>query len=451
VTSASGGNPALLTDLYELTMADSYHRRGMEGRATFDLFVRELPERRNFLVVCGLEQALDYLQNLHFDEDAVAYLESLHIFSKSFLERLRGLRFTGEVWAIPEGEIAFATEPLLRVTAPLVEAQIVETFLLNCITFQTMVASKGARVAIACAGREFVDFSARRAHGADAAVKASRASYVAGAAATSNVLAGKTFGIAVTGTMAHSYVMAFGDELEAFRAFARDFPGRAVLLIDTFDTEEGARRAVQVADELSSEGIRLRGVRLDSGDIAGLARQVRSILDKAGLTEAKIIASGDLDEYRIEELLSRGAPIDSFGVGTQLGTSGDEPSLGGVYKLVAEGSLPKIKLSAGKVTLPGVKQVFRSSRNGQYHHDVIGLEGEELDGEPLLRMVMKSGRQLAPEPLDRARIRCRQGLARLPEALRSLRKKAAFEVTHSEMLQELASKARGEPLAHTSE
>lgn len=448
MTLANAGNPALLTDLYELTMADSYHRRGMEGRATFDLFVRELPKRRNFLVACGLEQALEYLENLHFDEDAVAYLESLQIFSESFLDRLRGLRFTGGVWAIPEGEIAFAAEPLLRVTAPLVEAQIVETFLLNTITFQTMVASKGARVAIACDGRDFVDFSARRVHGADAAIKAARASYIAGATATSNVLAGKTFGIAVTGTMAHSYVMAFGDELEAFRAFARDFPGRAVLLIDTFDTEEGARRAVQVADELAGEGIRLLGVRLDSGDIGTLAREVRTILDQAGLTDAKIIASGDLDEYRIEELLSRGAPIDSFGVGTQLGTSGDEPSLGGVYKLVAEGSLPKIKLSEGKVTLPGVKQVFRSSQNGLYHHDVIGLEGEELDGEPLLRMVMKNGRQVHREPLDRARARCRQALASLPDSLRSLRDRAEFKVSRSERLEELASKARREPVAH---
>jgi nicotinate phosphoribosyltransferase len=442
VTWVNSTNAALLIDLYELTMADSYHRRGMHGPATFDLFIRELPARRNFLVACGLEQALEYLEHLSFDTDAIAYLRSLEMFSGEFLERLRELRFTGEVWAIPEGEIAFAKEPLLRVTAPLIEAQIVETFLLNCITFQTMVASKAARVAIACGDREFVDFSARRVHGADAALKAARASYVGGATATSNVLAGKAYGIAVTGTMAHSYVMTFEQEVEAFRAFALDFPGRAVLLIDTFDTEEGARHAVQVAKELADEGIELIGVRLDSGDIHALAKSVRKILDEAGLTATKIIASGDLDEYRIEELLASEAPVDSFGVGTQLGTSGDEPFLGGVYKLVAEDSEPKIKLSTGKVTLPGTKQIFRSSKDGRYDHDVIGLHDEELEGDQLMQRVMKDGhRAMDPESLDDARARCRAAVDRLPEALKSLHERGQFDVRLSKRLEDLVSEA----------
>jgi nicotinate phosphoribosyltransferase len=450
VTEASGAKHALLTDLYELTMADSYHRRDMDWPATFDLFVRELPERRNFLVACGLEQALEYLESLRFDEEAVRYLESLEVFSGSFLERLRDLRFQGDVWAIPEGEVAFAEEPLLRVTAPLVEAQIVETFLLNCITFQTMVASKGARVAIACGDRQFVDFSARRVHGVDAAMKAARASYIAGATATSNLLAGKVYGIKVTGTMAHSYVMAFDDEIEAFRAFASDFPARAVLLIDTFDTVEGARRAVRVASELAGEGFDLLGVRLDSGDVGALSRTVRNILDDAGFTECKIVASGDLDEYRIEELLSLGAPVDLFGVGTQLGTSGDAPSLAGVYKLVAGDSKPRIKLSTGKVTLPGVKQVFRVKKEGMYHHDVIGLEGEEPGGEPLLKPVMRGGRRIAdPEPLDVPRARCKQAIACLPNDLRSLHHNAEYKVVRSEQLEALIAEAQGQVTPHT--
>jgi nicotinate phosphoribosyltransferase len=338
--------------------------------------------------------------------------------------------------------VVFAKEPLLRVTAPLVEAQIVETFLLNCITFQTMVASKAARVAIACGEKEFVDFSARRVHGADAALKAARASYIGGASATSNVLAGQAYGIDVTGTMAHSYVMTFPKEADAFRAFAHDFPGRAVLLIDTFDTEGGARNAVDVARELAGEGIEIIGVRLDSGDIKELARSVRKILDEAGLNATKIIASGDLDEYRIEELVASDAPVDSFGVGTQLGTSGDEPFLGGVYKLVAEDSQPKIKLSTGKVTHPGVKQIFRSSINGRYDHDVIGLHDEQLEGEPLLRRVMNDGhREVDREPLDEPRERCRKAVDRLPQALKSLHDHVDFEVQLSSRLEDLVSEA----------
>jgi nicotinate phosphoribosyltransferase len=441
----STANASLLTDLYELTMAASYHSRDMNNEATFDLFVRELPARRNFLVVCGIEQALEYLESVAFDDDALAYLRSLGMFDEAFLDHLSGFRFSGEVWAMPEGEIAFEKEPLLRVTAPLIEAQIVETFLLNCVTFQTMVASKAARVALAAGNKSFLDFSLRRDHGADAGLKAARAAYVAGATATSNVLAGKMFGIPVSGTMAHSYVMAFDSEIEAFRAFARDFPQQAVLLIDTFDVAEGARRAVTVARELADEGIALQGVRIDSGDLAALSREVRDILDEAGLTDMRIVLSGDLDEYRVKEMLDQGAPVDAFGVGTQLGTSADSPFLGGVYKLVAENGAPKMKLSTGKMTLPGLKQVYRFTADGRFSKDLIVLESEQTEGgRALLQPVMKAGERIAdPEPLEAVRIRCSDGLAALPPELRELTDApTAYPVEVSEELQSLATKAQ---------
>lgn len=437
-------NAALLTDLYELTMADSYYRRGMNRECTFDLFVRELPERRNFMVACGLEQALEYLDKLHFAEEAIAYLETLDRFSDEFLDYLRTFSFSGEVWAAPEGEIMFPREPLLHVTAPLIEAQVVETFLLNCVIFQTMVAGKAARISLACRPCQFVDFSPRRDHGADAALKAARASYIAGASATSNVLAGQTYGIPVTGTMAHSYVMAFDDEEEAFRSFAQDFPRHAVLLIDTFDVEEGARRAARVGRELAASGSALRGVRIDSGDLDSLSRKVRTILDDAGLNEAMISVSGDLDEYRLRDLVSAGAPINSFGVGTQLGTSGDAPTLGGVYKLVADSGEPRIKLSAGKITIPGRKQVYRFPAAGTPEHDVMALEEEEVvGGRPLLERVMLGGRRVGePEPLDSIRDRCLARLDELPDQLRLLEERADYDVRMSTGLQTLVDKAR---------
>jgi nicotinate phosphoribosyltransferase len=451
-----GSNAALLTDLYELTMADSYHRAGITDEATFDLFVRHLPRRRNFLVACGLEDALDYLENLVFSDEAIAYLDSLGLFSNSFLEHLAGLSFTGSVWAIPEGDVAFAGEPLLQVTAPLVEAQIVESFLLNCIAFQTMVASKAARMTIACGGKSFFEMSLRRAHGTDAALKAARAAYIGGAAATSNVLAGQSYGIPVMGTMAHSYVMAFEDELHAFRTFAGHFPDRAVLLIDTFDTEEGARHAVQVARELARNRGQLRGVRLDSGDVALLSRSVRKILDHDGFTGVDIVVSGDLDEYQIRGLIEQNAPIDSFGVGTQLGTSADEPFLGAVYKLVVQAGQPKIKLSTGKLTIPGSKQVFRVEEGGRYHHDVIALDDEWMDGaQPLLEKVMVDGRRVsAPESLEALQSRCRDVLDRLPAPLLSLGEAAPYPVHCSDALSALMARARtalGRPAPEASD
>lgn len=439
MTYVTESNAGLLTDLYELTMADSYHRHGMRGPATFDLFVRHLPKQRNFLVACGLQDALDYLEHLSFDAAAIAYLRSLGIFSEEFLDVLGGLKFTGDVWAVPEGELVFAGEPLLRVTAPLIEAQVVETYLLNCVLFQTMVASKAARVALACGKKTFIDFSPRRDHGADAALKAARASYVGGASATSNVLAGQVYGIDVSGTMAHSYVMAFEDEYAAFKAFARDFPDRAVLLIDTFDVEEGARRAVRVAQELADEGVKLKGVRIDSGDLAHLARSVRKILDDEGFYGTQIVLSGDLDEYRIDELVDEGAPVDSFGVGTQLGTSGDAPTLGGVYKLVADEHGPKMKLSAGKSTLPGLKQVYRVSRGEYIDHDEIALSDEPpVEGSPLLRHVMAGGERTdRSELLNAIRDRCRAALKTLPPELASINQRADYSVRRSGKLDAL--------------
>jgi nicotinate phosphoribosyltransferase len=435
----TGSNAGLLTDLYEITMAASYHERGMTGRATFDLFVRDLPACRNFLIAGGLEQALDYLEDLSFDEDATEYLRSLRMFDESFLDHLRRFEFTGEVWAVPEGEAVFPPEPIMRVTAPLIEAQIVETFLLNCITFQTMIASKAARVSIACGDKKFVDFSLRRDHGADAGLKGSRASFIGGASGTSNVLAGMTYGIPVSGTMAHSYIMAFESETEAFRAYARQFPERAVLLIDTFDSEEGARRAAQVARELAAEGINVSGIRLDSGDLGPLARSVRKILDDAGLDEMQIFLSGDLDEYRIKSLLEEGAPADAFGVGTQMGTSADSPSLGGVYKLVEDDRGPKIKLSTGKATLPGRKQVFRF-QSETFDYDLIGLEDEDVPGaRPVLEKVMEGGRRLrAPEPLEDLQERCRSSIGLLPPHLKDLQpSRRPYQVQRSTRLDEL--------------
>lgn len=407
---------ALVTDLYELTMAAAYQAEGLEHEATFELFVRRLPSERRFLVAAGLEDALAGLEAWCFAPDDVDYLAGLGLFPDAFVERLAAQRFTGEVWAVPEGEVVFAGEPLVRVTAPLVEAQLVETWLLNRIASQTMLASKAARVALACGDRAFVDFSARRDHGVDAALAAARCAWIAGAAGTSLVAAGRRYGIPLSGTMAHSFVMSYARERDAFRAYARTFPQGVVLLIDTYDTVAGARVAADVARELAGEGIAVSGVRLDSGDIGALAVEVRSVLDGAGLDQVRIFASGDLDEHRVAELVGAGAPVDAFGVGTQLGTSADAPALGAVYKLVDDADGPKMKLASGKVTLPGRKQVWRLA-----DRDVVALDGEDIPGgRPLLAPAMAGGRRTAVEPLDDIRARCAAALAGLAPALRSL-------------------------------
>jgi len=433
-------NAALLTDLYELTMAASYFAEGMHGEATFELFVREMPGPRNFLVAAGLDDALHYLENLHFDQDAIAYLRTLDLFQPDFLDYLAKLRYTGGAWALPEGEVFFPGEPVLRITAPLIEAQIVETFLLNCLNFQSLIASKAARVAIACEGRRFVDFSPRRDHGTDAAMKAARASYIAGASGASNVLAGKAYGIPLSGTMAHAYVMSFERELDAFLAFARTFPQRSTLLIDTYDTVEGARNAVRAADILAPEGVKIQAVRLDSGDIPELSAAVRTVLDEGGYPGIQIFASGDLSEYRIANLVRKGAPIDAFGVGTQLGVSADAPALGGIYKLVEDTAGPKMKRSTAKVTLPGRKQIYRSLADGVASHDVLALDDEPSPpGTPLLQKVMEHGRRTGPpEPLSAVRERCSRSIASLPPALRSLDPAGeAYPVRYSAGLEDL--------------
>ena len=405
---------ALSTDLYELTMAAGYFAAGHHDRtATFDLSVRSLPRHRGFLLVAGLEQALAYLRDLRFTPAALEYLERSGHFQREFLDHLAGFRFSGDVDAIPEGTVAFPPAPLLRVTGPIIEAQIVETFLLTTLTFQTMIATKAARIVLAADGRQVVDFSARRDHGPQAGLLAARASFIGGCVGTSNVLAGERFGIPTYGTMAHSFVMFHADEEEAFAAFSDSYPGDPTLLIDTYDTIEGAHKAVHVAKQLASQGRRLAAVRLDSGDLVALSQDVRRILDGAGLVDTRIFASGGLDEYEIARLLAAGAQFDAFGVGTELGTSGDAPSPDSTYKLVAcrdpgGAEVPVIKLSSGKATLPGRKQVWRYREGGRFTGDVIGLEtetphppGHAPDAalvEALLHPVMRHGDLVEPLP-----------------------------------------------------
>jgi nicotinate phosphoribosyltransferase len=431
---------ALFTDLYELTMAAAFVRENVDGLATFSLFARRLPRDRGFLVAAGLEDALEYLRALRFDRPSLDYLGSLGRFEATFLERLAGLRFTGHVRAVAEGTLVFPDEPLLEVTAPLVEAQIVETALLNLIHVGTVLASKAARSVLAARGRGLAEFGMRRSHGTDAGLKAARAAILAGFGSTSDVLAGRTWGMPVSGTMAHSFVTAFASELDAFRAYARAFPDAAVLLIDTYDTLEGARLAVTVARELEARGHRLAGVRLDSGDLAVLSREVRAILDAGGCRKVPIVASGGLDEHDIAALLEAGAPIDSFGIGTRLVVSADAPSLDVVYKLVRLDQRDVLKLSPGKETWVGAKQVFRRfGPDGRLAGDTLGLADEiaPRDAMPLLESVMESGElSRAHPPLSELRERCAAGLATLPDGLRRLRDAECYEVRPSAALKE---------------
>jgi len=433
-------NAALLTDLYQLTMAAAYVREAMDQRATFSLFVRRLPPERAFLVAAGLEGALDYLRSLAFSPESVAYLASLDRFEPPFLARLATLRFTGDVRAVPEGTIVFADEPLLEVSAPIVEAQLVETALLNICHLQTVLASKAARVVLAARGRPVAEFGLRRSHGTDAGMKAARCAYLAGCDLTSNVLAGREYGIPLTGTMAHSYVTAFDDELEAFRAYAGAFPGSAVLLLDTYDTVAAAHQAVIVARELAARGGALAGVRLDSGDLAALSRQVREIFDRAGLAAVRIFASGGLDEHEVDRLLAAGAPIDAFGVGTRLNVSADAPSLDMVYKLVRYGGRDTLKLSEGKETWPGEKAVYRfRDPGGKLVEDLLAGRAEPAPAgaESLLEPVMEEGELLRPHPaLASVRERCAAGLRALPDGLRALAGFSSYPVRVSVSLRD---------------
>jgi nicotinate phosphoribosyltransferase len=429
---------ALFTDLYELTMAASYFREGMRGDATFSLFIRKLPHQRSFLVAAGLEDVLEFLRQFQFSETALRYVRSLGGFDARFLDFLGDLRFTGSVHAVPEGTVVFADEPLLEVTAPIIEAQLVETAILNFCHLQTMLASKAVRTVLAARGRPIVDFGLRRTHGIDAGLKAARAAFLTGAAMTSNVLAGLSYGIPPAGTMAHSYVEAFPREVEAFRAFARAFPDKTTLLIDTYDTLVAARKAVTVAREMEARGERLAGVRLDSGDILSLSKEVRRVLDDAGLDYVKIFVSGGLDEETVDELLEAGAPIDAFGVGTRMNVSADAPYMDMAYKIVAYAGRNVLKLSAGKATWTGPKQIYRfRGRDARFAGDVLALRDEPAPAgaEPLLRTVMAAGQVVAPLPsLTASREYTRSQVAALPDAVRRLRDPVSYEVQYSERL-----------------
>ncbi|MGZ4373080.1 MAG: nicotinate phosphoribosyltransferase [Gaiellaceae bacterium] len=409
--------PALLVDLYELTMGEAYLAEGLADRpATFELLCRHLPNGWGYLVASGLDDVLDYLEQLRFTNEELMYLETTRLFSARFLDRLAHLRFTGDVRALPEGALFFPNEPVLEIAAPLLEAQLVETMVLNQIHFQSLIAAKAARCVDAAGRRRLVDFSLRRTHGGEAGLKVARASYLAGFDATSNVLAGQRYGIPIAGTMAHSYIECFEDEAAAFASFARAYPVGSTLLIDTYDTVEGARRAARVAS--ADAGLRLGGVRLDSGDLLELSRRVRQVLDEAALRDVTIFASGNLDEREIARLLGEGAPIDGFGVGSRLGVSADAPYLDMAYKLVAFDGRPTLKLSDGKATLPGEKQTWRGSQGGLLASDVVSLLEEEgpPGHEPLLNPVMLHGRRLGGETLAAARARAaKQRTALAPE------------------------------------
>jgi nicotinate phosphoribosyltransferase len=433
-------NMSLFTDFYELTMCASYFDNKNFDPATFDLFIRRLPENRSYFLFAGLEEALQYLQSIKFTGEHLAYLKKQG-FKKGFLDYLRGFKFTGDVWAVPEGTVAFPNEPLIRVTAPIIEAQLVETFLLNTVNLQTMIATKASRVVHAAKGKSVIEFGLRREHGIDAGMKVARSSYIAGCQGTSNVLAGQAYGIPVFGTMAHSFIMSYPKEIDAFRAFAKTFPNKSTLLIDTYDDISGAEKAAVVAKELETKGFRLGGVRLDSGDLAQISKKVRKILNDQGLDYMKIFASGDLDEFKIEELLSKGARIDSFGVGTKMGTSADRPYLDVIYKLcetmTADGSFsPIMKLSKDKITLPGRKQVYRfMDAAGNFEKDTIALADEKVQGEPLLVKVMEKGKLIYKLPsLDNIRVTAAENLSKLPEEYKALTGAPAYPVELSRSL-----------------
>ncbi|AMM41929.1 nicotinate phosphoribosyltransferase [Candidatus Desulfofervidus auxilii] len=431
-------NKALLTDLYELTMATCYYKYQMFAPATFSLFIREYPPHRGYFVSAGLEDVLCFLESFHFNQKDLDYLDNLGIFPKDFLHYLSTLRFTGDVFAIPEGRIFFKDEPILEITAPIIEAQLVEPFVINVINFQTTIATKASRCVYAARGRKLVDFSLRRTQGVDAGLKVARASYIVGFGGTSNVLAGKLYNIPVFGTMAHSFITSFKKEIDAFRAFSKIFPQNTVLLIDTYDTIIGAHKAAIIGKELLYQGKKLKGVRLDSGDMAPLSKEVRQVFKEAGLNNVMIFASGGFDEYKIAKVLEQGAEIDAFGVGTKMGVSADAPYTDIAYKLVEYDGRPVLKLSMGKKTLVGQKQVFRLKEKNNLQKDIIALRTEKLDGEPLLTPVMKEGKRLFhSEPLTKIRDRFQTEFAALDESYKRLENPAIYLVELGPALQKL--------------
>jgi nicotinate phosphoribosyltransferase len=435
------GSTPLLTDLYQLTMLQTYHEHGMTDRAVFELFFRRLPRARNFLVAAGLEQALEFLEQMRFSPEELDWLRAQGAFGAAFVERLARLRFTGDVDALPEGTLFFPDEPMIRVVAPLPEAQLVETRLMNILHFQTLIASKAARAALRAPDKLLVDFGLRRAHGAEAGLYAARATYLAGFSGSSTVLAGQRYGVPIFGTMAHSFIQAHDSESQAFERFARSHPQRTTLLIDTYDTEAAARKVARLAPRLAADGILVRAIRLDSGDLADHAFKVRKILDEAGLQAVQIFASSGLDEYALHELLAvRRAPIDGFGLGSAMDASHDVPSLDCAYKLQEYAGVARRKRSEGKATWPGRKQVFRRhDDSGRMAGDILALEQEALHGQPLLQPAMRAGKRLSGLPgLAQAREHCRAQLALLPAPLRELTPAPPYAMAVSERLRALA-------------
>ena len=430
----------LLTDLYQLNMLQAYLEHGQTASAVFEFFVRKLPPRRGFLVAAGLEQAVAWLEQLHFSEEELTWLSQTGRFTPALIERLRAFRFTGDVEAMPEGTAFFQNEPIIRVTAPLPEAQLVETRLINILHYQSLVASKAARMVLAAPGKTLVDFGLRRAHGAEAGLMAARASYIAGFEATATILAGALWGVPLSGTMAHSFIQSFDDEAAAFEAFASARPQGLVLLIDTYDTEAAARKIVALAPKLKARGIAIHGVRLDSGDLVALSKSVRRILDDGGLAEVIIFASGGLDEDDLVAFAKAGAPIDGYGIGTSLTTSSDVPALDCAYKLEAYAGVARRKRSTGKATWPGAKQVWRTyDAAGRMAGDVISVADDAQGGAPLLSPVMRGGRRVGPAPsLAEARAHAARELARLPEPLRRLESGTTYPVEIAPALVALA-------------
>jgi nicotinate phosphoribosyltransferase len=433
---------ALRTDMYQLTMMQAYWKSGHDPEATFDYFVRKIPSG-SYLVTAGLSYVLDYIKNLRFEDDDIDYLQKQG-FDNEFLKHLRNFRFTGDILAMSEGSIAFPLEPIIRVTAPIIEAQLIETFLLNKMNFSTLIATKASRVVYAARGRAIAEFGLRRAQG-DGHLEATRATYIGGCASTSNVLAGKKLGIPISGTMAHSFVTSFDHEIDSYRAYAEAFPKRCFLLIDTYKSIEGAKKAVIVGKELEKRGEKLMGVRLDSGDLAELSKHVRRILDDSGLGYVKIVASGDLNEWKIDELMNKGARIDLFGVGTELVTGRPTPALDGIYKLsdVLQHSrhMPKMKLSDDpiKATLPGKKRVWRIIEKGKFLRDVISLDNEDIDNAiPLLEKVVENGKIICNRPsLEEIRHIAGENLSNLPDIYKKLDGAPVFPVEFSKDLVEL--------------
>jgi nicotinate phosphoribosyltransferase len=428
----------LLTDLYEFTMAEAYFQAKMFAPATFSLFIRDYPPNRGYFISAGLQDVLDFLEQLRYSAEDLDHLASIGLFSIDFLHFLSNLRFRGDVHAIPEGHLFFKDEPVLEVTAPIIEAQLAESFVINAVNLQVTIATKVSRCVHAAGGRNVVDFSLRRTQGVDAALKVARAGYIAGLTGTSNVLAGKMYQIPVSGTMAHSFVTSFKEEIDAFRTFAGAFGDQTVLLIDTYDTLTGAEKAVEVGREMARKGRKLKGVRLDSGDMTQLSKQVRELMDRAGFNDVKIFASGGFDEFKIADSLANGAEIDAFGVGTKMGVSADCPFTDIAYKLVHYAERPVLKLSSGKKTLVAEKQVFRIKNDQGFAKDIIGLRDEHLEGTMLLKPVMQNGKRLQPpESLEAIRQRFKDEFSQLGDEVKAIENPAQFPVEISPELKKL--------------